>query len=183
MKSLQGHFLIASPKLADGNFYKSVVLMIKHDDEGAFGLILNRPTTSPIAEIWKAVAHEDIDSTETIYVGGPVTTALVSLHSLKSAGEIEVLPGVYFAAQPEHLKKVVHATGKPFRFFSGYSGWGSGQLEGELEAGGWLVASATAELVFDNPSELWERIVQIIAQDILAPVVPTKHTPKSPGLN
>jgi len=96
---------------------------------------------------------------------------------------MRVLPGVYFSAQPDHLRKVVHATGKPFRFFSGYSGWGSGQLEGELEVGGWLVTSATTELVFSQPDDLWERIVRVIAQDILAPVVPARHAPKSPGLN
>jgi putative transcriptional regulator len=129
------------------------------------------------------VADETIESSDTIYVGGPVTTALVSLHTLKSAGEIRVLPGVYFSAQPDHLQQVVSASGKSFRFFSGYSGWGSGQLEEELEAGGWLVTSATADLVFGKPDDLWERIVRVIAQDILAPVVPSKHTPTRPGLN
>jgi len=183
MDSLQGHFLVASPNLSDGNFNRSVVLMIKHDEEGALGLILNRPTASRVADVWKAVADEAIDSSDTIYVGGPVTTALVSLHTVKSAGDMRVLPGVYFSAQPDHLRKVVHATGKPFRFFSGYSGWGSGQLEGELEVGGWLVTSATTELVFSQPDDLWERIVRVIAQDILAPVVPARHAPKSPGLN
>jgi putative transcriptional regulator len=183
MESLQGHFLVASPHLSDGNFNRSVVLMIKHDEEGAFGLILNRPTASRVAEVWKSVADETIETDEAIYVGGPVTTALVSLHTLKSAGEMRVLTGVYFSAQPDHLRRVVSTPKKPFRFFSGYSGWGSGQLEGELEVGGWLVTSATADLVFGAPEDLWERIVRVIAQDILSPVVPTKHAPKSPGLN
>lgn len=183
MESLQGHFLVASPHLADGNFNRSVVLMVKHDEEGAFGLVLNRPTASPVAEVWKAVTSETIDGTDTIYVGGPVTTALVALHTVKSAAEMPVLPGVYFSADKNHLQQVVRAKGKPYRFFSGYSGWGGGQLEGELEAGGWLVTSATAELVFAHPDDLWDKIVRIIAQDIMAPVVPTKHAPKSPGLN
>src|SRR5262245_63826427 len=104
MESLQGHFLVASPNLSDGNFNRSVVLMVKHDEEGALGLILNRPTASRVADVWKSVAEEAIDSTDTIYVGGPVTTALVSLHTLKSAGDMRVLPGVYFSAQPDHLR-------------------------------------------------------------------------------
>ncbi len=183
MDSLQGHFLIASPHLADGNFNRSVVLMIKHDEEGAFGLVLNRPTASLVSDVWRAVASETITSDELIYVGGPVTTALVALHTVKSAAEITALSGVHFSADPDHLRQVVHAKGKPFRFFSGYSGWGSQQLEGELEAGGWLVTSATADLVFANPHDLWDRIVRVIAEDILAPVVPTRHAPKSPGLN
>lgn len=183
MDSLQGNFLVASPYLSDGNFNRSVVLLVKHDEEGALGLVLNRPTTSRVSEVWQEVAQEQVQTDEVIYIGGPVTTALVSLHTIKSAAEMTALPGVHFSASPEQLHKVIHAKGKPFRFFSGYSGWGSQQLEGELEAGGWLVTSATAELVFADPAELWERIVRVIAQDILAPVVPKKHAPKDPGLN
>jgi putative transcriptional regulator len=96
---------------------------------------------------------------------------------------MEVLPGVYFSAEKEHLHQVIRAAGCPCRFFSGYSGWGEQQLEGELEAGGWLVTSATAELVFGDSEELWDKIVRVIAQDILAPVVPVKHAPQSPELN
>ncbi len=183
MDSLQRHILVASPNLADGNFNRSVVLLVKHDEEGAFGLVLNRPTTSRVSDVWREVAQEAVETAELIHIGGPVTTALVSLHTLEPAAEMTALPGVHFAASPEHLHQVIHAQGKPYRFFSGYSGWGSQQLEGELEAGGWLVTSASAELVFADPSELWERIVRVIAEDILAPVVPKKHAPKSPGLN
>jgi putative transcriptional regulator len=136
-----------------------------------------------VAAVWKAVADEVVDALGPIYVGGPVTTALLALHTVESAAEMAVLPGVYFSAEKEHLHEVVHISGKPFRFFSGYSGWGEQQLEGELEAGGWLVTSATADLVFGNPDELWDKIMRVIAQDILAPVVPVKHAPKSPGLN
>ena len=60
MKSLQGQFLIASPELGDPNFYKGVVLMIKHDEEGAFGLILNRPTDNTVGEVWKMVSEEEV---------------------------------------------------------------------------------------------------------------------------
>src|SRR5436309_15933666 len=96
MKSLQGHFLIASPHLGDTNFYKGVVLMIKHDDEGAFGLILNRPTENTVAEVWKMVGEEDVDCPQPIFLGGPVSGALVALHGLKSADEVQVFPGIFF---------------------------------------------------------------------------------------
>ena len=107
MKSLQGQFLIASPKLADGNFYKSVVLMIKHDDEGAFGLILNRPTENSVREVWKMVAEVEIECSQPIFLGGPVSGPLVALHRVKSAAEMEVLPGLYFAAHKDQLQKVI----------------------------------------------------------------------------
>src|SRR2546429_6526132 len=78
MKSLQGQFLIASPHLADTNFYKGVVLMIKHDDEGAMGLILNRPTENTVTEVWKMVGEEDIECPQPIFFGGPVSGPLVA---------------------------------------------------------------------------------------------------------
>ena len=138
MSHLQGQFLVASPHLGDGNFYRSVVLMIKHDDEGAFGLILNRPTGNTVREVWRMVTEEELDCDQPIYLGGPVQGPLVCLHRIKSCAEAEVLPGVYFAAHKDELHKIVSQTAKPFRLFTGYAGWAGGQLEGELQVGGWL---------------------------------------------
>ena len=183
MKSLQGHFLVASPKLADGNFYKSVVLMIKHDDEGAFGLILNRPTESSVREVWKMVAADEIDCPQPIFLGGPVTGPLVALHRLKSAAEMEVLPGLYFAAHKDQLHKIVSQSAKPFRFFSGYAGWAGGQLEGELKAGGWLTAKAKKDLIFHAGDDLWDQVVRTIGENILGAAIKAKHVPENPSLN
>ena len=183
MSSLQGHFLIASPHLSDGNFNRSVVLIVKHDDDGAFGLVLNRPTENSVAEIWKLVTETVAQSSEPVYLGGPVSGPLVAIHSLKTASESQVLAGVHFAARKDHLEQVVNQSKKPYRLFTGYSGWGSGQLEDELKAGGWLIAQATSELVFYHHDDLWERVIQTIGAQILAPAVKTKHIPSNPSLN
>ena len=183
MSSLQGHFLVASPHLGDGNFFRSVVLMIKHDYEGAFGLLLNRPTTSTVADIMRMVAEEEIDCDRPIYLGGPVSGPLVALHRMKSCAEAEVLPGVFFAAHKDQLLKLVGQSKKPFRLFTGYSGWAGGQLEGELEAGGWLTLPATKDLVFYEPDDLWDQVVHSIGQDILGPAIKTRHLPENPSLN
>ena len=71
MNSLQGQFLIASPHLTDENFYRSVILMISHDQEGAVGFVLNRPMVSSMEEIW-AELEVDVESGKIIYLGGPV---------------------------------------------------------------------------------------------------------------
>ena len=76
MNSLRGQFLIASPHLPDSNFYRSVVLMIQHDDEGAFGVILNRPTENTVSEIWEMITDEPCESLQPINLGGPVTITL-----------------------------------------------------------------------------------------------------------
>jgi putative transcriptional regulator len=183
MKSLQGQFLIASPHLADPNFYKSVVLMIKHDEEGALGLILNRPTENTVAEIWKIVGQDDIECPQPIFLGGPVAGPLVALHRVKAAAEAEVLPGIFFAADKDKLQKIVSQKSKPFRFFRGYAGWAEGQLEGELTAGGWLTAKAKKGLIFDKPDELWDQVVRTIGEGVLGKAIKLKHVPEDPSLN
>ena len=75
------------------------------------------------------------------------------------------------------MKKVITQSKKPFRVFSGYAGWGAGQLEGELQAGGWLIADANKELIFYTGDDLWEKIVQNIADQILSPGQRETHVP------
>lgn len=197
MPSLQGKLLVASPHLGDGNFFRSVVLLVKHDAEGAFGLILNRPLNSTLQEVWEAInAEGDDDGLPTeleldvpirgdqfIYVGGPVQGPLIALHTQKKYSEAQVMSGLHFAAHKDQLRKIVSQKKKPFRVFSGYSGWGAGQLEGELHAGGWLITEASKELVFYQGDDLWEQLVQGIAEQILSPAAHTKHVPPDPSLN
>jgi putative transcriptional regulator len=183
MKSLQGQFLIASPHLADTNFYKGVVLMIKHDEEGAFGLILNRPTESKVGDVWEMFGDEKVECSAPIFMGGPVGGPLVALHRLKSAAEAEVLPGIFFAADPDQLRKLVRQSTKPFRFFTGYAGWAGGQLEDELTAGGWLTSKANKKLIFQDAHSLWEQVTRSIGEHILGKAIKMKHVPQDPSLN
>jgi putative transcriptional regulator len=183
MSSLQGQLLVASPQLGDGNFYRSVVLLVKHDDEGAFGLILNRPTGNTVADIWRMISEQAIECDRPLYLGGPVSGPLVCLHRVKSCAEAEVLPGVFFAAHKEQLLKIVSQAHRQFRLFTGYAGWAGGQLEGELEAGGWLAVQADEELVFYDQDDLWEQVVRGIGEDVLGPAIKTKHVPEDPSLN
>ena len=183
MANLQGQFLIASPHLSDPNFYKSVVLMIKHDEEGAFGLILNRPMANTVREIWRAVTEQELECDQPLYMGGPVKGPLICLHRIKSCAEAEVMRGVYFSAHKEQLLKVVSNTAKPFRLFAGYAGWAGGQLEGELHVGGWLSLPATKDLIFQDSDTLWDQVVRTIGDEILSPAIRTKHVPQDPSLN
>ena len=183
MRSLQGHFLVASPHLGDPNFFRSVVLMIRHDKEGALGLLLNRPTDNTIEEIWKMLDSPHEPSTEPIYLGGPVGGPLMAVHTLRSCSEDQILPGVYFAAHRDHLNKLVLQSSKKYRVFSGYSGWSAGQLEGELKAGGWLTCKATRQLIFQPSDKLWKEVIQAIGAEIIAPVTRGVAIPEEPWMN
>src|SRR5436305_2107477 len=129
MGSLTGHILVASPHLGDPNFFRSVVLVIRHDEEGAFGVVLNRPLPSKVSDVWRALGNDNIANDQPIYLGGPVTGPLLALHTNDEYSEGDVVEGVCYATHKDHLNWLVEDYDGPLKIFSGYSGWGEGQLE------------------------------------------------------
>jgi putative transcriptional regulator len=183
MSSLQGHLLVASPRLPDENFYHTVVLMIQHTGEGAFGVVLNRPSGVTVGEVWQKVSETPCDSEVPVNVGGPVEGPLIAVHTEPTCSENEVLPGVYVATQKDFLDSVVTQKGRPFRVFSGYAGWAGGQLEGELKMGGWLTMPATSDLIFGREEDLWRAVTRAIGQDVLRGVFKDRKLPDDPSVN
>lgn len=184
MQSLQGQFLIASPHLPDPNFLRTVVLMVQHDDEGALGLVLTRPTELTMSAMWKEVAEEEIDDESLVFLGGPVQGPLMAIHSHPPASEIEIVPGVYFASDREHIETLVRENIEPKRIFIGYSGWGQHQLEAEMDAGGWLLLPAEADQVFTTDVDrLWKDVTGKIGADIMRSTLHLKGMPTDPTMN
>jgi putative transcriptional regulator len=183
MSRLQGHLLVASPKLADPNFRRTVVLIVRHDEEGALGLVLNRPTNASIREAWKQLSKLPCHSDEMIRLGGPCEGPLMALHTDEDSSEFEVRPGIYFSAQPEHIEKLVAAQDIGIRFFACYAGWGAGQLEQELEAGAWATTPARPEHVFGDDDDMWNGLRRSVGAASLASMLEIKHIPADPRLN
>lgn len=167
-ESLRGHYLIASKCLRDPNFYKTVVLLVEHNDEGSMGLVINRPSCVTVAhalsEHFKLPETDDL-----VYVGGPVEpSALFILHNAPELGAEEkpVVPELYVGSSAEVFEQIVRsaAGGNPdlnFRIFSGCAGWAPDQLEGEIARGDWHVHPATAKAVFtDDPYQVWDCLLQ-----------------------
>ncbi|CAN5734087.1 MAG: YqgE/AlgH family protein [Actinobacteria bacterium] len=160
MQSLKGHLLIAGPALVDPNFRRTVVLVGEHSDEGALGLILNRPLEATVAEAVPELSTLAA-GVDQVHFGGPVQpSAIVVLADFAEpdrAGSL-VLDSVGFLpaeVDPEELGELRGA-----RVFAGYAGWGPGQLDGELEEGSWIVEPALAEDVFTvEPDELWSAVL------------------------
>ena len=107
MDSLQGHLLLASEDLADPNFARSVVLLIEHNEQGALGVILNRPTSKTVRELWREVSQVPCDSQRPVCLGGPVSGPVMALHTMAALAELEIISGVYFAAKKQHLDELV----------------------------------------------------------------------------
>jgi putative transcriptional regulator len=182
MPSLKGQLLIAAPQLSDPNFSRTVVLMIEHTEEGAFGVVLNRPSDTTVQEVWEQVGQEPTDSQEPIHVGGPVTGPLMALHDAPLLSEAEVLPGIHLSTQRDTLDQLVRSPAA-FRLYSGYAGWGGGQLESELTAGGWITRQANGDYIFYREADLWERVTKEITDEVLRPILKATHVPVDPSCN
>ncbi len=184
MKSLQGHLLVASPHLPDPNFYRTVVLMIQHSDQGALGVVLNRPSQTTVREVISKVSNLSCAADDSVGVGGPIEGPLMAVHRLRSCSESEVMSGVYFAQRRDHILKIVERPNSPYRLFSGYAGWGMGQLELELRIGGWLTVPGSVDYIFGTPTDqLWKKVTGDIGSRILNAAVKVKQTPQDPSMN
>jgi putative transcriptional regulator len=154
--SLQGQLLISSPLLHDPNFRRTVVLMTHHDDEGAMGLVLSRPSEIRVAEAVPELA--ELPGDDLVYVGGPVQPeAVVVLVEHESEPELPIVGNIAFMQADADLDELDSVRA---RVFAGYSGWGPGQLEGELDESSWIVVPAEPDDAFAaDPDELWRTVL------------------------
>ena len=182
LNGLAGQLLIASPDLSDGNFSRSVVLLIQHSLQGAMGVILNQPSHVSVGKVWEEVANEECDCEEPVNIGGPVEGPLIAIHQYIAYSETTVMPGLYFSMERENLNRIVMNNQGLFRLYSGYSGWGPRQLEEEIEHGGWMTLQANAEHVFGEEDRLWKYVCEHVGHDVLKPHI-GKLAPQDPTLN
>jgi len=177
--TLAPSFLVAMPQLADPNFERCVVLLVHHDDEGTFGLVLNRDGDVLASSLCSALGVDwRGDPTVSVGVGGPVQPntgwVLFSDDALADdEGVTSLCDGLHCAGSLDTLREVAGRVADRRRLFLGYAGWAPGQLEAELVQGAWLVAPASADIVFDVESEaMWERVLHSLGIDP-ATLVPT----------
>ena len=179
MDSLQGQLLVSSPALIDPNFRKTVVLVAHHDDEGAMGLVLSRPSDVAAAD---AVPLLDglPGANDPVFVGGPVQPeAFIVLAEFEDVDQAAapIMGGLGFMpadTEPDDLGI------KRMRLFAGYSGWGAGQLEAELDEPSWIIVDAEPDDAFaDDPDELWRTVLHRKG----GPFSLMENMPFDPGLN
>lgn len=159
---LTGKLLVATPLLLDPNFYRTVVFIEDHNEEGALGIVLNRPTTELVRDHlpeWEGL----MSNPRVVFVGGPVSNEIAIGLARDPALHPEAwdpkLPGIGLldlALGPQAVIDVAEA-----RAFSGYAGWVEGQLEAELGTGSWLVVDAQPDDLFSaDPEHLWRRVLR-----------------------
>ena len=166
--SLAPALLVAMPQLLDPNFRRTVVLLIHHDAEGTFGVVLNRTTEIRASQLCESIEVEwRGDPDAEIHWGGPVQPQTGWVLFDASEGDDaeedvrEVVPGVGFAGSLAVLRRMASAPPGQLRILLGYAGWGPGQLESELAQGAWLVAPAEPAFVFETElDEMWTQVVR-----------------------
>ncbi len=159
MDSTRGQLLIAGPGLVDPNFFRTVVLVIEHSEDGALGLVLNRPSETTVGE---AVSELDqlLELDEPLYIGGPVQpSALIILGEFEDSHDAALIAfedvGVLARSPADGPVELLEG-----RAFVGHAGWGPGQLDDELERGDWIVEPATrADAFTGTPVTLWESVL------------------------
>ncbi len=166
--SIAPALLVAMPQLLDPNFHRTVVLLVHHDADGSFGVVLNRSTEITAQRLCGSIEipwRGDPDAE--ISWGGPVQpqTGWVLFgegEGLADAQDVRhVAPGLHFAGSLEVLRHVAERPPEALRLLLGYAGWGPGQLESELAQGAWLLAPAEGHVVFDvDHDEMWTHVVR-----------------------
>jgi putative transcriptional regulator len=158
-----GVLLISDPFLKDPNFMRTVVLLCEHNEEGSFGLVLNRKTDHTLSDLITKL--EGI--TTPVYYGGPVQ--MDTLHFIHQLPQLipnsqEIASGIYWGGDFEivsHLLITNQLNTSKIRFYLGYSGWSSGQLGDELKEKSWLTVQATKQLVFEKDEQsIWKKSLQ-----------------------
>jgi len=182
MESLEGKFLIAAPELLDPNFVRTVVLMVQHNEQGALGLVVNRPSSKTVRELWSEVGEEPCENEQPVHLGGPVAGPLMAIHGLGGLAEIDVADNIFFAARKENLDRLVLCDDVPLKLFVGHSGWGPGQLEKEMEMGGWFTAPAAPEFVFNDDPDVWSQLLRRRDSRVAA-MLNIRTQPTDPSMN
>ncbi len=184
MRSLKGHLLIASPSLLASFFTRTVILMLDHSEEGAAGVVLNRPTEATISDISETVFARPNDWAKPLNLGGPVSGPLMVLHEVEDLSDQEVIPGVYNAVEISKVREAVMGRLEPSLILANYAGWGPGQLESEFGVDSWLTLPATRDHVFwAGSGDLWDVVVKAINARKLSEFLNLREVPSDPSLN
>ena len=183
MESLESQLLVAVPQLSDANFYRTVVLMIQHDEQGAAGLVLNRPSEILLTDVCQELLGTSIESQERLYLGGPVEGPMLAIHQNDEFADDDITDSLYLASQRSTLEGLIHSPDTSAQYFTGYSGWGAGQLEAELDSGGWFVTPLSSDLLFGPHEDLWRAVTQRIGEQILTASLDGYQVPTAPELN
>ena len=177
-----GALLIADPFLKDPNFMRTVVLLTEHRDDGTIGFVINRQYENTLDELLPEIEGHKLP----VYYGGPVqmnTIHFLHQYPVEIPGGVEIMEGIYWGGDFDSVIELINsgkADATKIRFYIGYSGWSTGQLDVEMEEKTWLTVAATPELLFhENAEEIWKDSLKHLGGEYEMMI----HFPIDPQLN
>ncbi|MDP4280566.1 MAG: YqgE/AlgH family protein [Bacteroidota bacterium] len=163
----QGIILISEPSLRDFYFRQSVVLLAEHNEEGSFGVIINKPIEVRLNEVLKDLPDFDAP----VFLGGPVKTdSLFFIHTRKNvANSLRIMEGLYWGGDIQIIRKLMKShklSMNEIRFFIGYAGWNPSQLDREISERSWVLSHTTArDVIASQPEHLWSNYLKNMGKD------------------
>jgi putative transcriptional regulator len=155
-----GTILVAREALTDPNFCNTIVLLCQYSEAGAYGLVLNHAAHMPLHEIFEHPPElaGGAPGNRRVYIGGPVQSTELQILQIGTdpvPESLEIAPGVHLGGAWEQVEDFLTRDPRGLRLFLGYSGWGEGQLEEEVEAGAWEVHETDIRRLLEAPESLW----------------------------
>ncbi len=158
-----GRLLVATPLIGDPNFERTVIFLLAHDDDGAFGVVLNRPSDTPVLEVAEEWAPQ-VSAPGVVFVGGPVRTEAVvgiARRGSQDPGHFAPLAGDVGTVDLHQAPEPHQHPWAGLRLFAGSAGWTPGQLEDELGEGAWWAVDAEpGDVCTEHPTTLWSRVLR-----------------------
>ena len=172
--TLANHFLIAMPGLQDPNFSRTVTYVCEHTDQGAMGIVINRPMDIRLGEVLdqlNIVTNDRRVSGSLVYLGGPVQPDrgfVIHSHEISFDSTLSITPEISVTTSRDVLEAIADGTGPRHILLAlGYAGWSSGQLENEMSANSWLSGPADEEIIFRMPAkQRWQAAAQLLGVDL-----------------
>jgi putative transcriptional regulator len=167
--SFRPSLLLSMPQLQDPNFVQTVVLLVDYGVDGAFGLVVNRPTDLPASSMVRLEPPVDTGNDLLLWIGGPVEPqrGWILVADEPDAEFKTIRDGLYLSTSPTLLRQVLETTPAPrARVLAGYAGWAAGQLDEELAQSAWLLTDIDLDLIFEvEPSRMWETAIRRMGAD------------------
>jgi len=167
IKPARGKILISEPFLLDYFFKRSVILLAEHNEEGSFGIIINKPIETRLNEVLKDFTDLDIP----IYLGGPVKTdSIFFIHTKENVGKsLKIIDGLYWGGDIDTIREMLEMRmikENEIRFFIGYAGWNPKQLDREIREKSWVLSHTTVdEIINKQPEKLWPGYLKSMGSD------------------
>jgi putative transcriptional regulator len=186
--NLVGKLLVASPRVPAGfPFGRTVVLVLQHNHDGVFGVVLNRPASAEMQVAWQQAVGQSLFAEEKLVSGGPVQGPVLAIHREAELAEVEIQGGLFVSVQKDAIEQLreleLYEDSVPYRIVLGAVNWPPSQLQNEIDNGAWFLVDAEPELIFSDPTALWEQSVRLYGADSIRRITGITDFPADPLLN